>query len=49
MTEDLLRQMQTMAGHAERRATVNGAQLGAQAARSIVPVDLGRRNALRLA
>lgn len=43
MTQDLLAQMNRMADHAAQSATIRGAALGAAAARSIVPNEIGLR------
>jgi hypothetical protein len=48
MTEDLLGQMNRMAAAAEQRATVNGAAIAVQTARSIVPTDMARRAGLAI-
>ncbi len=48
MTADLLSQMNAMAASAERRATVNGAALGAGAARTLVPQAMARAQSLQI-
>jgi hypothetical protein len=47
MTTDLLDNMTRMANEAQQRATMNGAAIGAQIARTTVPADLRRRSAMQ--
>ncbi len=48
MTQDLVDQMTAMANRAQRNATMQGAALGAQAARTLVPQEMARRSGMRL-
>ena len=48
VTQDLLDQMNQLSAAAEHRATMNGAYLGAQAARSVIPGEMSRRSTLQI-
>ena len=48
MTQDLIDNMNQAVAAAEKRATMNGAALGVQAARSLIPTEMSRRASLQI-